>query len=66
MSTTTTPSTCRCGHPIHAHELRSGGLLGCFLYGCCCIDFELEPARRTYNSSDVIGADDDRDEDMSA
>lgn len=34
---------CKCGHRMGQHELRSGGLLGCFISGCLCIDFEQEP-----------------------
>lgn len=30
---------CACGHRIGQHELRSGGLLGCYIQSCLCIDF---------------------------
>lgn len=30
---------CMCGHAHQTHELRSGGLLGCIIHGCNCIDF---------------------------
>ena len=34
----TTTRICECGHDIGQHELRGGGLLGCFIVGCGCID----------------------------
>lgn len=30
---------CECGHGIGRHEIRSGGLLGCYIDGCLCVDF---------------------------
>lgn len=35
-----TERRCRCGHTVGQHELRSGGRLGCYIWGCNCIDFE--------------------------
>lgn len=31
---------CTCGHAHGQHELRSTGLLGCYITGCLCTDFE--------------------------
>ena len=30
---------CTCGHMHRQHEIRSGGLFGCYISGCLCIDF---------------------------
>lgn len=30
---------CECGHAHGQHEVRAGGLFGCFISGCICIDF---------------------------
>jgi len=38
------PAVCKCGDLINHHELRSGGRLGCIIWGCGCIDFE-EPSK---------------------
>lgn len=40
----TPPNVCTCGHGVHQHDLRGGGLLGCYLHGCNCIDFDAVPA----------------------
>lgn len=34
--------SCTCGHSQGQHEIRSGGLLGCYISGCLCIDFEAQ------------------------
>ena len=30
---------CVCGHAHRQHEVRAGGLFGCYIAGCLCIDF---------------------------
>lgn len=37
------PRRCACGHTHAQHEIRSGGLFGCYIAGCICIDFEPAP-----------------------
>ena len=34
---------CSCGHTHRQHEIRSGGLFGCYISGCLCIDFTEDP-----------------------
>lgn len=35
-----TARRCTCGHLARQHEIRSGGLFGCIIAGCLCIDLE--------------------------
>lgn len=44
---------CECGHSLGQHEIRSGGLMGCYISGCLCIDFA-EPGQGAVSSGLVL------------